>query len=207
MGREDEVKKTAAGEAYDPETGEVLPASADPSPKRELSVDPVAGEVTRDDDAVAPPRRGPWGRPMRTPEEQAEAKRVREERDELRRAEVAALRAVDPACEIEGDPPVVWRKPARMGGEPSGVLLDLPRASGRGKPGSRLVLAARSYDGAGPNGGHAHDYATGFVIFRDGAGYPRRTVGVAIHRVELRAAAAALLAYADELDARDGDAA
>jgi len=46
--------------------------------------------------------------------------------------------------------------------------------SGRGKPGSRLVVAARSYDGAGPNGGEAHDYVTAFVIFRDGAGYQRR---------------------------------
>lgn len=134
--------------------------------------------------------------------ERAERDRVRTERRELRRAEVAALRAIDPACETEDDPPVVWRKPARMGGEPSGVLLDLARVSGRGLPGSRLVLAARTYDGAGPNGGDARDYVSAFVRFRDGAGYERRTVGVAVRREELRQVAATLVGYADELDRR-----
>jgi hypothetical protein len=129
--------------------------------------------------------------------------RLLAERAELRRVEVAALRAIDPACETQDDPPVVWRALVRMGGEPSGVLLDLPRASGRGKPGSRLVLAARSYDGAGPNGGEAHDYVTAFVRFRDGAGYERRTIGVAIHRAELRQVAAMLVSHADALDAGD----
>jgi hypothetical protein len=85
-----------------------------------------------------------------------------------------------------------------MGGVPTGKLLDLPRASGRGKPGSRLVIAALSYDGAGPNGGEAHDYVTVFVTFRDGAGYERRTLGVAIRSEELRDVANALLHYADD---------
>jgi hypothetical protein len=105
-----------------------------------------------------------------TDEERQERDRVITERAELRRQELATLRALDPACETEDDPPVVWRAPARIGGEPGGVLLDVPRVSGRGKPGSRLVLAARSYDGAGPNGGIAHDYVTAFAVFRDGAG-------------------------------------
>lgn len=140
----------------------------------------------------------------RTPEEQAEAKRVRDERAELRRAEVAALRAIDPACETEADPPVVWRPSVRMGGDPSGVLLDIPRVSGRGRAGSRLVLAARRYDGAGPNGGQAHEYVSAFATYYDGAGYRRRSVGVAIHRGELREVAAALSQYADELDAKEG---
>jgi hypothetical protein len=98
---------------------------------------------------------------------------------------------------------IVWRPPPRIGGEPNGVLLDLPRVSGRGKPGSRFILAERRYDGAGPNGGEAHDYLTAFVAFRDGSGYQRRTVGVAIHRAEGRAHVAAVTRWLDELDARD----
>ena len=160
------------------------------------NVDEATGEVHDD-----PP--GRRGRRVLTEEEEQERQRVREERIDLRRAEVAALRMVDPACETDADPPVVWRAPARMGGEPNGVLLDLPRVSGRGKPGSRFILAERSYDGAGPNGGMAHDYVTAFVVFRDGSGYQRRTVGVAIHRAEGRAHVAALTRWLDELDARD----
>jgi hypothetical protein len=157
------------------------------------TIDEATGEVKDE----APRRRA------LTPDERAERDRVLTERTELRRQELAALRTINPAGETADDPPVVWRRPARMGGEPSGVLLDLPRMSGRGLPGSRLVLAARGYDGAGPNGGQAHDYATGFVIFRDGAGYEWRTIGVAIRRAELRPFSAALTRYADELDARE----
>jgi hypothetical protein len=158
--------------------------------------DPDTGEVVEDE----PSRR------RRTPEEVAEAKRIREERAELRRQEVEALCAIDPACEVEGDPPVAWRVPRRMGGEPSGVLLELPRLSGRALPGSRLVLAARSYDGCGPNGGAAHDHVTAFVRFRDGRGYERRSIGVAFHASELREVARALLEYASELDGRNANA-
>lgn len=168
---------TADGEGFDPKTGEVQQTARSPLSRP--------------------------GRPMNTTEEDAEAKRVREERAKLRRAEVAAIRAIDPACETDGDPPVVWRKPVRIGGEPNGVILDVPRVSGRGVPGSRLVLAPRSYDGAGPNGGDAHDYVTAFVIFLDRAGYSRRTIGVALRRVELRDVAAALTRYADTLEAPD----
>lgn len=138
--------------------------------------------------------------------DRTERERVLAERAELRRAEVAALCALAPACEAEGDPPVVWRKPARIGGEPRGLLLDVPRVSGRGLPGSRLIIAARTYDGAGPNGGEPHAHATAFVTFRDGGGYLRRTVGVAIHRAELREVATALNAYADALDRDAADA-
>jgi hypothetical protein len=164
----------------------------------DATVDPETGEVHDDGDDVSPRRRR-----VLTDEEEQERNRVLAERADLRRAEVRALRALDPACETEGDPPVVWRAPARMGGEPNGVLLDLSRMSGRGKPGSRLVLARRYYDGAGPNGGRAHHAATAFVMFRDGAGYLRRTVGTQIHRGEGRALAATLTAWEDELDAAD----
>ncbi len=160
--------------------------------------DPETGEL---DDPSFAPRPGSFGRSRYTPEQQAEAKRVREERVELRRKEVAAIRAIDPACETEDDPPVAWRKPARLGGEPRGVLLDLPRLSGRGLRGSRLVLVARSYDGAGPNGGEAREYVSAYIRFRDGQGHERRSVGVAIRPDELRPFIAALTKYADELDA------
>jgi hypothetical protein len=164
----------------------------------EMAHDPETGEVK---EGIALRKRR-----VLTDQERAERDRILAERSEMRRQEVAALRAIDPACETEDDPPVVWRAPSRMGGEPNGVLLDLSRVSGRGKPGSRLVLAARSYDGAGPNGGEAHDYVTAFAQFRDGAGHERRFVGVAIRRVELREVARTLTAYADDLDARDAGA-
>jgi hypothetical protein len=138
---------------------------------------------------------------VRTPEEKAEAERVRAERAELRRQEVAAMRAVDPACEAEGDPPVMWKKPTRMGGDPSGVVLEIPRESGGGLPGSKLKVVERVYDGAGPNGGSAKTYATLFVAFHGSAGYQFRTVGVAVRREELREVAGALVKLADELDA------
>jgi hypothetical protein len=77
----------------------------------------------------------------------------------------------------------------------------MARSSGRGLPGSRLVLEARGYDGAGPNGGQAHDYATAFVIFLASRGCDRRTIGAAIHRSEGRAFVAALTHWFDELDA------
>jgi hypothetical protein len=162
--------------SHDPETGEVCEPSGRP--------------------------RGALGRRKRTPAEETEAARVLAERAELRRQEVAALRALCPACETEDDPPVVWRKPNRMA-EPTGLLLDLPRLSGRGLPGSRLIIAPRFYDGAGPNGGEAHHYASVYAAFRDHRGYLRRFVGTAIHRSELRPVAATLVKYADALDALD----
>ena len=164
------------------------------------NVDPKTGEVHESDER---PRRR-WR--VLTDEQRAERDQVRAERAELRRAELATLRAIDPACDTEDDPPVVWRAPKRMGGEPNGVLLDAPRLSGRGRPGSRLVLAAREYDGAGPNGGNARRYVTAFIRYRDGAAYERRSIGVAFHRSELRDVAEALLREAariDNLDARE----
>jgi hypothetical protein len=92
------------------------------------TVDETTGEVT---DETSRPRRR-----VVTDAERQERDRVLAERAELRRRELAALRAINPACETEDDPPVVWRAPVRIGGEPNGVLLDLPRVSGRGLPGS-----------------------------------------------------------------------
>lgn len=162
----------------------------------EIADTPCPGPEARDHE----PSR--FGRPRRSPEEQAEAARVRAERAAAKRQELATIRAIDPACETPDDPPVVWRTPRRIGAEPKGVLLDMPRLSGRGLPGSRLVVGARDYDGAGPNGGEPHSYVTLFTAFQDAAGYLRRTTGVALRRAELRDVAAALSRYADDLDAQ-----
>jgi len=173
--RQENDTTTTDGERFDAKTGEVL--------------------------GVAPVRRS-WGRPKHTPEEEAEAARVRDARAADRRALVTVLRETDPACETDDDPPVVWRTPARIGGEPPGRVFDRERLSGRGMPGSRLVAVARYYDGCGPNGGEAHYAVTAHVVFRDRAGHLRRTVGVQIHRAELRDFAAALVAHADALDGK-----
>jgi hypothetical protein len=82
------------------------------------------------------------------------------------------------------------------------VLLYVPRASGRALAGSRLVLAARVYDGAGPNRGEPHEYVSAFVVFRNGGGNARRTVGVALRRDEVPAVIDALRRWLDALDAK-----
>ena len=83
------------------------------------------------------------------------------------------------------------------------MLLRVDRLSGRGLPGSALTLAARYYDGCGPNGGEARHYVTAFTSFADAAGYKHRSIGVAFRREELRAVAAAFAAEADRLDAEE----
>ena len=142
----------------------------------------------------------PSGRPTKPlTAEQIEAARVRAEREEHRRKAIDTMRTVDPACEVEGDPPVAWKVPTNTA-EPTGVILDLPRSSGRGLSGSRLVLASRYYDGSGPTGGEPRQSVTAFVVFRDVGGYLRRTQGVMFDRCELRTVAAALVVEADRLD-------
>ena len=160
-------------------------------------VDPETGEL-RDE---------PPARRRRTPQEQEEARLVREVRARVRAEEIAAIRRMNHACETDADPPVRWRAPKRMGGTPNGVLLELPRASGSGLPGSRLVAAARTYDGAGPNGGEAHESLTTFIVYRDRNGYEWRTEGVKLRRVDGRAYVEAVIRWLDELDALDTTAA
>jgi hypothetical protein len=167
------MKSTAGGESYDEATGEVL-----------------GGSWTRH-------------KAKRTPEEVAEARKRRQEAAECRKAEVAAMRTLDPACEAGGDPPVRWVAPRRLptGARPDGLLLDRARVSGRGNVGrSRLCVVARRYDGCGPNGGEAKDYVTLFVRYVGGAGYEFRSIGCAVRRDELRDVARALAAHADLLD-------
>jgi hypothetical protein len=164
-----------------------------PEPRKTRS--PVAPMPGAPSDPPGYPRRK---RPL-TPA-QLEAARARAERLERRQKEIAVIRSVDPACEVESDPPVVWKVPAVMGGDPGGIILDLPRDSGSGIPGSRLVLARRFYDGAGAGGGRPRETVTAFAIFRDASGHLRRTIGVALNASELRAVAAALIAAADSIE-------
>jgi hypothetical protein len=171
------VTKTVDGQAYDAATGEL----AEPRPKR-----------------------GPRGRVLRSPEEEAEAERVREERKAAARERLAALRALDPACEAEGDPPVVWKNLVQLHPDaaPPLPLLSLERLSGKGQPGSRLVVAARYVDGM--SGGEPKHYASLFTTYRGSAGLLLRSQGVAVRAEELRAVGKALADYADRLDAARG---
>lgn len=160
--------------------------------------DPKTGEVNEQIKGVRS-----FYKRRRTPDEIAAAAKIKEERAAARAAEIETFRALAPACETSDDAPVRWCKPNRMGGEPSGILLTKERLSGRALSGSRLVIAARAYDGAGPSGGEPREYATAFVTFHDHLGFEYRTQGTALYRDELRDVAAALLHYADTLDAED----
>jgi hypothetical protein len=156
------------------------------------TVDPATGEVQE--------RKSPWRKRELTPDEQ----RVRDERLSLRRRSLVALEALSPALVVEGDPSL--REPHELidvsRARELAKLLELPRLSGQGLPGSALVVSARDYDGT--NGGENHGpYVLLCPTFHDGVGYKCRTRGAAIRRVELRPVAAALTAEADRLDALD----
>jgi hypothetical protein len=173
-----------------------MASKSEQSPEPRKTPSPVAPIPGAPSD---PPGYGRRKRPL-TPA-QLEAARVRAERSERRQKEIAVIRSVDPACEVDGDPPVAWKVPARLGADPTGVILELPRDSGSGMPGSRIVLARRFYDGTGTRGGEPRETVTAFTVFRDASGHLRRTPGVAFRVSELRAVAAVLLATADALDA------
>jgi hypothetical protein len=171
-----------------------MSSAARKNPETEATHDPDTGEMH--DDPSRPRRRR---RRERTPEEQAVCDERRAQRGRL----LAAVEALSPALAAPGDPPVREGAPlidvscARE----VAPLLRLPRASGQGGPGSALVASARDYDGA--SGGEPGSYVLACVEYHDGAGFKCRTRGVALRRGDLRPVAAALLAYADALDARD----
>ena len=150
--------------------------------------------------ATAAPKRGRKPKPL-----DVEGERIRLEREEFRRREVEAISRIDPACEVEGDAPVVWRVPNVAAVEQTGILISLPRSSGRGLTGSAIVAAAREYDGTGPRGGEPRQYVSVHTTFRDHGGHLRRTIGVAVHASELRAVGAALSAHADALERTIGN--
>jgi hypothetical protein len=174
MRREAEAMKTADGERFDPKTGEIFEYETG----------------------------GAAGRPKRRLT--AEEKAIRDERHARKGAMLRALEALTPALVHESDPAL---RDARelidvSRARSAKPLLELPRLSGRGFPGSALVLSAREYDGA--NGGEDHGpYVLACATYHDGASFKCRTRGVAIRREELRPVAAMLARYADELDGID----
>jgi hypothetical protein len=169
----DDTSTTSTGASYDSETGEVHDEG---------------------DGAPRSKRRAPL-----TPEAQAVLDQRKQDRAWMRRA----LEALSPALVVEGDPSL-----RELGSALTDVsrarevapLLRLPRVSGRGGPGSALVVSARDYDGA--SGGEPGTYVLLCVEFHDGAAHKCRTRGVAVRRDDLRPLARALTKYADELDAK-----
>ncbi|MBK6464200.1 MAG: hypothetical protein IPF92_24850 [Myxococcales bacterium] len=139
-------------------------------------------------------------RVARSPGEEADAARVREERAESRARMLGALAALSPSGALPGDPPVRDLGLLDVShASPPSPLVRLNRKSGRGGPGTALVLVERHYDG--DNGGECHGpYVVAYAEFADGGGYRARTRGAAIRRGELRPVAHALLALADRLD-------
>jgi hypothetical protein len=138
--------------------------------------------------------------PRRSPEERADAARVRAERASLRAREVAALEALaGPTLRLEGDPPVYHERV---------IPLDARTAAGREvlrltRPnGSELVVSAKSYDGF--MGGTARTYVFASIWFRGAAGHLYRSKGIGFELAELRAVAGALLALAAELEPEAG---
>jgi hypothetical protein len=115
-----------------------------------------------------------------------------------------ALDALSPALPTPDDPPVRETGSALTDvshARELAPLLRIPRVSGRGLPGSALVVTARDYDGN--NGGASGPYVLVHVEFRDGSGFRCRTQGVAIRGRELREVADALRAEAERLEALD----
>jgi hypothetical protein len=128
-----------------------------------------------------------------------DGERVKAEREEFRRKELAAIQFVDPACEVDCDPPVKWVVPKVVADDPTGIMIRVARKSGQGLSGSELIAAARSYDGTGAHGGEPAEYVSLFVAFYDNCNHRRRTIGVALHGDELRVVAQALVDHADRL--------
>ncbi len=181
-------------ERADRQTREVL---ADAQQRAREAQDAAARARGGSEPSQARRRRQPRRKRELTPEE----KTVREERRVHKRQMRGALEALSPALVADGDTlrdeGVIDISHARE----VRPLLHLPRRSGRGAPGSALLLRACDYDGH--NGGAAGPYVLVCTEFHDGHGYRCRTRGVAIRAADLRQVIDALAAEADRLDAGD----
>jgi len=183
-------RTTSTGASYDGETGEVH----DVTPRRRRR------ELTPEEQAVV--------------DERAARKRL----DSARL--VAVLEALSPGLVTPADPPLrELGRPLRdvSRAREAAPLLRLPRLSGSGGPGSALVASERDYDG--DNEGAAGPYVLLHVEYHDGQAFRCRTRGVRLlptdlppvalalakrtTSAEMREMARDLMAYADELDARD----
>ncbi len=158
---------------------------------------PTKAPVKHDADGVvqeAPKRR------VRTEEEIARAAVIQVERLRQSKVRLNFLEKLSPSGpsgegETLRDTGVLDISGARPA-EPA--LLEIPRASGTGGPGTSLVIRGRFYDGLA--GREADDYLVLYTAFADNGGFACRSRGTAVRRNELRAVAAALLAFADRLD-------
>jgi hypothetical protein len=135
-------------------------------------------------------------RKRRTPDYHAAAKAIVDARNARRDRQTAILEALSPALASPDGPPL--REQSGLidisGAREIPELLRIPRLSGRGGPGSALVLVARLYDGM--TGGEAHAYCTLFTAFSDRQGFCARTRGTAIHVSDVAPLIAALEAFA-----------
>ena len=156
------------------------------------AVDPETGEVLDD----PPQRRRGRLRRLTADEQKIAEARISEKGTKLR-----ALEALSFALLGEDDGSL-----RELGGlvdvshaQPVTPLLRVSRPSGRGGPGSSLVVSRREYDGG--NGGEPGTYALLHAEFHDGNGYKCRTRGAIVRRGELRPVSRALADLADALDA------
>ncbi len=209
-----EAKRQAAREArakeeaeaalvFDELTGEVLPFRGRvPAKKGGNGSRRPAGALSGPGGGGSGP--GRRKRVQRTPEEEAEAQRVRAEREAIRAQRDAIWEELFPVLRSPGDPPVVaMNKPTLAGpadGDPRGLVFTMDRLSGTGLPGSRICVARGHYDGMGPRGGEAYDYLKLYTEFRGSGGYRARSPCVTVRAAELRAVAAAFVAEAERLE-------
>lgn len=185
---------------YDPETGEVR--GQGPLPRR-------SGRGW-----VGPGRPPGWLEPgKKRPPFPTRPRRVRTEEEEAawreQRSHKAAFRAaleeLSPALVAEGDPPMT---------DPGQSLYDVtfarvratlgqwPRVSGRGIPGTTLVLSERDYDGVA-GGRDVGPYLLLHVTYHARGGFRCRTRGCMIPADDARAVGEAMIAWADAFEARE----
>jgi hypothetical protein len=151
-------------------------------------VDPDTGEIIE----APKPRKGRYA-----PRELSNEEREHlEERREHYRTIRGALEAMSPALMAEGDPRLKEDGLLPLKRTRTKPLVDVPRTSGTGVPGTHLIVSERDHDGVGA-------YALVYVTYYGAGSHKFRSRGTAIREDELRAVGEALIAMADRLDAED----
>jgi hypothetical protein len=172
---------------HDPLTGELAPDAPSPPPR------PSATHPWRKAADAAAPRRN-----KRTPEELAEAERVKAEREARRDRELAVAEALIPLVAYRGQPPskAEGLRPVDPATAPQEVLR-LARTSANGYPGSALVVSRGTSVTLGELVGVSIEY-------RDFSGARWRTRGVALRMADLRPLAELFASLADEVEGEGG---
>jgi hypothetical protein len=142
------------------------------------------------------------GRPARKPRELSpDEQRARDAVTHLREEHARVLEELSPGLAVEADPPVrreVLKISAPGEVSESAELVRIPRLTPSGLT-SALVLSARSYVADS-----RVDYALVYVSTFAANARAVRTHGVTIRPSEAREVAAALVAWVDALEAKDG---